>query len=111
MTRPKRTRKDSNHAEVRDALREAGLIVLDVADLPGSRQHNPLDLIVLDPYRGRRPPVIVAASADGVKRWFAAHPLAAMVQVEIKPSADASFTDDERAYLESLNLWPPEVWG
>lgn len=35
MTRPKHTRKDNNHATIRDKLRENGCQVVDVADLGG----------------------------------------------------------------------------
>lgn len=104
--RPKRTRKDSNHADVRDDLRQ-DFIVLDVADLPGNKKHNPLDLIVL---RKDDPPIIVACSADGVRRWFDEHPSADAVQVEVKPDYEAPFTVDEKEYLGRLGLWPPTIW-
>ena len=45
--RPKRTRKDANHNEIVHALRERGCVVIDVADLSGSEEGNPLDLFVL----------------------------------------------------------------
>ena|GEM_PF-1686691 len=34
MTRPKHTKKDANHAQVRDESREVGIVVWDLADLP-----------------------------------------------------------------------------
>ena len=108
--RPKHTQKDENHLEVVRELREAGYIVVDVADLPGHSGHNPLDLLVLDPTTRMPLPVIVACSADGVRRWLAEHPWQPLVQVEIKPHAGARFTEDEKTYFRSLGLWPPEVW-
>ena len=107
--RPKHTGKDKNHAPIRNELRGDALIVIDVADLPGDPEHNPLDQFVLDPAQSPIP-VIVACSADGIRRWFAEHPGQALVQVEIKPHAGARFTEDEKTYFRSLGLWPPKVW-
>jgi hypothetical protein len=108
VSRPKRTRKDSNHAELRDDLRGDGYTVIDVADLPGDPRHNPLDLFVMRPREN--PPVIVATSAAGVRRWFAEHPGEKWVQVEIKPAVDSRFTEDEEAYLRWLGIWPAWMW-
>ena len=82
MMRPKRTKKDSNHADVRDNLRRVGCRVVDVADLPGDDLHNPLDLFILSPCEY------------------------AWLQAEVKPAQDSKFTDSEQNYLESLGLWP-----
>jgi len=51
--RPKRTKRDSNHAEIRDGLRQLGAIVWDTADLGG----GVLDLVVF--WRGMGIPVEV----------------------------------------------------
>ena len=105
--RPKRTRKDSNHPEIRDSLRDDGFTVVDVADLPGRQRHNPLDLFVMRPTD--EPAVIIACSAEGVKRYFAEHPEQSWVQVEVKPGPGARLTDDEAAYLEALGV-PEWFW-
>ena len=107
MTRPKRTRKDDNHSAVRDTLRGEVYTVIDVADLPGQKRHNPLDLFVMRP--GVEPAVIVACSADGVRRWFEEHPEQCWVQVEVKPRPGARLTEDEAAYLEWLGV-SVEYW-
>lgn len=100
--RPKRTRKDANHAEIVRELRDDGYTVVDVADLPGDR----LDLFV-----GQQgAPVVVICSAAGFRRWLAeqgAGPLWA--QVEIKTGPGAPFTDDEIEHLERCG-WDGEVW-
>ena len=107
MPRPKRTRKDANHAEIRQRLRSDGFTVIDVADLPGDPRHNPLDLFVIR--QTSSPPVIVATSAEGVRRWFDAHPYTMVVQVEVKPDYGAPLTKDEEAYFEALGV-PVEYW-
>lgn len=105
--RPKHTVKDANHAEIRQGLRDDGYTVIDVADLPGDPRYNPLDLFVIR--KTLSPPVIVATSADGVRRWFENHPYAAVVQVEVKPAHNAEMTDDEIAYFEAIGA-PVEYW-
>jgi hypothetical protein len=105
--RPKRTRKDDNHAEIVQDLRDDGFVVVDVADLPGDPTNNPLDVFVR---AAEDAPVIVALSAEGVRRWFEEHPGAGWVQVEIKTSVDAPFTDAEEEYLRRCG-WRGEVWA
>jgi len=108
--RPKRTRKDENHAAVRDELRQDDtLLVGDVADLPGDPRHNTFDLVVVR-LDARPVPVIVATSAAGVRQFMAHHPHVGAFLVEIKPDPTAQFTVSERLCLTRLGLWPPEVW-
>ena len=94
--RPKRTRKDSNHAEVVADLKQRGYVVIDVSDLPGNPDHNPLDLIV-----GARDqaPVIVAYTAAQIEQavW---HAQGGWVQVELKPDWRSEFTENEDKYLD-----------
>ena len=85
MTRPKHTKKDSNHSQVVADLREEGCTVIDVSDLPGNEHANPLDLFVLSP---------------SGKVW---------VQVEVKPSITAEFTDNELHYMARVNAGMPGV--
>jgi hypothetical protein len=108
MNRPRHPRPDSNHAQVRDDLRESGFVVLDVSRLRGQQLHNPLDLVAIRCCEDM--PVIVACSAAGVRAWFDAHPEQKMVQVEVKPDMLADFTENEEAYLRSVGKWPPVYW-
>lgn len=103
MTRPKRTRRDGNHTEIVRELREAGFVVVETADLPGHPRHNPLDLFVARPERLCLLDVIVATNAEQIEQAASS----GWVQVEIKPNVHARFTDNERAYLDLLGLWPP----
>ena len=51
--RPRRTKRDLNHAEVRDGCRDLGMVVWDLADLGG----DVLDLVVC--WNGRCLPIEV----------------------------------------------------
>lgn len=73
MTRPKHTKRDLNHAEIRDGLRDIGAVVWDLADHGGEC----LDLMVF--YRGRAIPVEVK-----------------------QPGLESVLTDGERASIEAL---------
>jgi len=76
MGRPKHTRRDENHAEVRDGLRELGLIVWDLADVGG----EVLDLLACG--------------------W------GYCVPVEVKPPGkEDDLTDGERGSIEELKRW------
>lgn len=108
MPRPKRTLKDENHRPIVKALRAAGYVVIDVADLPGHPTHNPLDIFVMR--TDVAAPIVVALTAAGVIRWLDEHPRCALVQVEIKVHAGSTFTDNETTYLKARGLWPPEIW-
>ena len=73
--RPKRTKRDSNHAEIRDGLRQLGAIVWDIADLGG----DILDLLVF--WRGR------------------------CIPVEVKPlGREGDLTEGERESIEMLRV-------
>jgi heat shock protein HspQ len=74
--RVRHTKRDSNHADVAAGCRRAGLHVFDVADLGG---------YVLD--------LIVSGFNRNEHRYE-------MVMVEIKPSRDAPFTEDEERTLQ-----------
>ena len=73
--RPKRTKRDSNHAEIRDGLRQLGAIVWDTADLGGEI----LDLLVF--WQGK------------------------CVPVEVKPlGRESDLTEGERKSIEMLRV-------
>lgn len=98
MTRPKRTKPDSNQPQIIANLREVGCRVINVSSLPSYQidiaetiqvrhsEHieDPLDLFVLSPC------------------WM--H----IVQAEVKTDLDAPFTPGQQAYFRSLDEWPPE---
>lgn len=108
MNRPRYTRKDKAHEPTRDDLRSDGYVVIDVADLPGHPRYNPLDLFVIRPVLLK--PVIVACSADGVKRWFAEHPDQPIVQVEVKNDAFTPLTSNEEEYFRLLGIEQVEIY-
>ena len=60
MPRPKRTKKDSNHAEIVAQCRELGMIVWDVADLGG----EVLDIIVY--WHGKTVPVEIKSKGGSL---------------------------------------------
>lgn len=102
MTRPRHTKKDGNHTEIVRELREAGYIVIDVADLPGDPEHNPLDLFVAHPLDA---PIMVAYNAWQIMNKAKGSP--GWVQVEIKPHWGSRLTPNERAYLDARGVTMP----
>ena len=96
MNRPKHTQKDSNHKPIVKELRKRGYVVIDVADLPGNEDHNPLDLFVA---ARDQAPVIVAYTAAQIEQavW---HAQGGWVQVELKPDWRSEFTENEDKYLD-----------
>ena len=56
MTRPRYPKPDANHAYNNQALRQCGLVVVDVSALPGAQVDNDtdtLDVFVGDPITGQ----------------------------------------------------------
>ena len=85
--RPTYTKKDKNHNALVKELRQVGYTVVDVANLPGR---------ALD--------IFVGGYDHTTSAW-------AWVQVEIKESRKARFTESERAYFCELGITDPWIRG